>query len=95
MAVTSGQVTSADYEGAYGNAIVIGSGKDFEILYGHMSGFAVASGDVVSAGQVIGYVGNTGNVIGANGGYHVHVETRLNGVAVDPMPILRAHGLDP
>ena len=36
-------------------------------------------------GDVIGYVGNTGDVRGANGGYHLHLELRINGTRTDPL----------
>lgn len=40
---------------------------------------------MVHKGDVIGYVGNTGDVRGANGGYHLHLELRINGTRTDPL----------
>ncbi|MGH9134768.1 MAG: M23 family metallopeptidase [Ilumatobacteraceae bacterium] len=61
---------------------------DVEYRYFHLSGFAdgLAEGDRVVAGQLIGYVGDTGNP-GA-GNYHLHFEVRPGNVPVDPVPLL-------
>ena len=45
----------------------------------------VSAGQTVHKGDVIGYVGNTGDVRGANGGYHLHLELRINGTRTDPL----------
>ncbi len=55
----------------YGNTVVIGHGA-FSTLYGHMSSIAARCGQSVDAGQVIGYVGSTGN----SSGPHLHFELR-------------------
>jgi murein DD-endopeptidase MepM/ murein hydrolase activator NlpD len=56
--------------------------------YYHLSGFApgLAPGDRVVAGQLIGYVGDTGNA--GTGNYHLHFEVRPGNVPVDPLPLL-------
>ena len=61
---------------------------DTRYRYYHLSGFAprLTTGDTVSAGQLIGYVGDTGNP-GA-GNYHLHFEVRRANVPVDPVPLL-------
>jgi murein DD-endopeptidase MepM/ murein hydrolase activator NlpD len=61
---------------------------DVRYRYYHLSAFAdgVATGDTVVAGQLIGYVGDTGNP-GA-GNYHLHFEVRPGNVPVDPVPLL-------
>lgn len=67
--------------GGYGCRVVLDHGGGFASLYAHQSNFAVAQGDVVSGGQVIGYVGSTG----ASTGPHLHFEIRVSGGPVDPM----------
>ena len=75
---------------SYGNCVQICrgtaiDGSRYDSLYAHMSRLAVSQGQNVQKGDVIGYVGNTGNVYGANGGYHLHLELRVNGSRVDPL----------
>ena len=53
----------------------IDHGNGYKTLYAHMSAQAVHVGDVVEQGQVIGYVGNTGNSFGN----HCHFEMSYNG----------------
>lgn len=55
-------------------------------VYGHLSDFAVKEGQRVSAGELIGYSGNSGFVQGANGGYHLHFGLKENGQFIDPSP---------
>ena len=50
-------------------------------VYAHMSSLAVSAGQYVNQGDVIGYVGSTGNSTGP----HLHFEVRINGSTVDPM----------
>lgn len=67
--------------GGYGNVVVIDHGNGMMTLYGHMSRRAVSTGDSVSKGQVVGYVGASGQATGP----HLHFEVRVNGSAEDPM----------
>lgn len=91
-AAAAGTVKFADWGGAYGNLIKIDHGNGVETYYAHQSRFSPGVlGKQVKAGQVIGYVGATGNVTGP----HVHFEVRVDGVPRDPMPWLRDHGLNP
>ena len=60
-------------------------------LYAHMSSIAVAQGAAVQKGDLLGYVGNTGNVYGAGGGYHLHLELRVDGSRVDPLGFVPTH----
>ena len=91
-AIANGVVTSAGYDGAYGNKTVVTLDDGTEMWFCHQTSFVVAEGDVVRAGQLIGYVGSTGNVTGP----HLHLEVRPGGGdPVDPYEALRVHGLSP
>ena len=63
----------------YGNTVVLGHGP-FSTLYGHMSQLAVRCGDFVQTGQIIGYVGSTGN----SSGPHLHFEIRFRNEPQNP-----------
>lgn len=80
VAAADGVVVTAGPRGGYGNATVIDHGGGLATLYAHQSSMAVAGGQQVTQGQVIGYVGCTGYCTGA----HLHFEVRLNGAPVDP-----------
>jgi len=62
------------WNSGYGNYILIQHDK-FETLYGHLQEILVNEGTFVNKGDLIGYVGNTGYVIGKTG-CHLHFETR-------------------
>ena len=64
----------------YGNLIVINHGNGLTTRYGHLSRFAVRSGQVIHKGDVLGYVGTTGRSTAP----HLHYEVRLNDRAVNP-----------
>lgn len=66
--------------GGYGNVLVIRHPNGLETYYGHLSRFIVKSGDLVKAGELIGYGGSTGRSTGP----HLHFETRYMGQAFDP-----------
>jgi len=90
MAVANGVVTSAGYDGAYGNKVVVQMEDGTEIWFCHLNSFAVSVGDVVRGGEVLGSVGATGNVTGS----HLHVEVRPGGGdPVDPYLAMQQHGL--
>ncbi len=90
--VAAGTVTSAGYDGAYGYKTVVTHDDGTEVWYCHQSAVDVAVGDQVGPGQVIGYVGTTGNTTGP----HLHLEVRVSGdVPVDPIDVFRRHGLHP
>lgn len=92
MSVTNGTVTSAEYAGAYGNQIIVTTDEGEELWYCHMNEFAVSVGDTVHSGDVVGYVGVTGNTTGP----HMHLEVRPGaGDPVDPYAALVAHGVKP
>jgi murein DD-endopeptidase MepM/ murein hydrolase activator NlpD len=83
-AAASGTVIYCGWEEGYGNFVVIDHGGNLATAYGHQSAIAVACGQTVSQGQVIGYVGCTGHCTGP----HLHFEVRINGNPVDPMGYL-------
>jgi murein DD-endopeptidase MepM/ murein hydrolase activator NlpD len=75
----------SEYEsGGYGNYTCLDHGGGLSTCYAHLSSFATSSGAGVGQGDLIGYVGNTGNSFGA----HLHFEVRVSGVATDPMGYL-------
>lgn len=76
-----GKVRVVRYEaGGYGNFVVIRHNNGLETIYGHMSKQLVRENQQVRAGDPIGLGGNTGRSTGS----HLHFETRLCGVALDP-----------
>lgn len=77
----------SDPEG-FGNLVVVRHGP-WDVLYGHTSGQPkdIRTGSVVRPGDIVGYVGSTGN----SSGPHVHYEIRYQGQVVDPTPFARAH----
>ena len=77
----SGKVRIVRYEGGgYGKYIVIRHNNGLETIYGHLSKQLVKENQEVRAGEVIGLGGNTGRSTGS----HLHFETRLCGVALNP-----------
>lgn len=76
-----GKVRVVNYEGnGYGNYVVIRHNNGLETIYGHMSKHLVRENQNVRAGDPIGLGGNTGRSTGS----HLHFETRLCGVALNP-----------
>lgn len=74
-ACDSGEVILARWYGSYGNCVIINHGNNMSTLYAHQSKLGCKVGDVVKQGDVIGYVGSTGN----STGNHLHLEVRKNG----------------
>lgn len=83
-AAESGKVVLASWTGGYGNYTCIQHGGSLSTCYAHQVRYGTSVGANVSKGDVIGYVGNTGNSTGA----HLHFETRVGGNPVDPMGYL-------
>lgn len=81
----SGVVTTAAYNaGGYGNYVVINHGDGYSTLYGHMTHYCVSAGQYVSQGEVIGYVGSTGNSTGP----HLHFTVYYNGNTINPLTVI-------
>ncbi len=76
IASDGGAVVEAGWHGSWGNYVRIDHGNGWTTLYAHMSRIAVSRGQAVEQGQVIGYVGSTGN----SNGNHCHFEMTRNGV---------------
>ena len=77
-------VVISEWYGGYGRYIEIDHGYGVKTAYGHNSENVVNVGDHVKRGQLIGYVGNTGNSTGP----HCHYEVRIEGQEVDPTRFL-------
>ena len=83
-ATADGIVSKAERFSSYGNYIQIEHGGEMQTRYAHLSGYAIAAGEQVHKGQLIGFVGSTGRSTGP----HLHYEVRIAGEAVDPTPYM-------
>ena len=91
-AIANGVITSAGYDGAYGNKTVETLPDGTEIWYCHQSTIGVEVGDKVIQSEQIGTLGSTGHVTGP----HVHIEVRPGGGdPVDPYAEFLYHGITP
>ena len=84
LAAHSGTVLVSGWNDSYGNQVLLDNGAGLSTRYAHMTASAVTAGETVTAGQVIGYVGNTGD----STGFHLHFEVMQNGVRVNPMDMV-------
>ncbi|MEG1426752.1 MAG: peptidoglycan DD-metalloendopeptidase family protein, partial [Oscillospiraceae bacterium] len=84
VAAQAGQVISSEFHYSWGNNVLIYHNGTYSTRYAHMSSMAVSAGDYVERGQIIGYVGSTGN----STGNHLHFEVYLDGYRVDPYQYL-------
>jgi murein DD-endopeptidase MepM/ murein hydrolase activator NlpD len=84
LAAAAGEIVFAGRMSGFGIVVMIDHGGRLITVYGHLSRAAVKLEDVVERGQVIGYVGTTGNARGT----HLHFEVRSKGVSVDPLKYL-------
>ena len=84
MAAGEARVSFVGWQNGYGRTVVLDHGRGYTTLYGHMSRFGkYKTGQRVSQGTVIGYVGMTGLASGP----HLHYEFRVNGVHRDPLTV--------
>ncbi len=90
VAMANGVVTfaSSGWNDGYGTVVMIDHGNGYQTRYAHLSGINCRIGQTVSAGQVIGYSGNTGN----SSGPHLHFEIRMNGTPHNPMNYFKRSG---
>jgi murein DD-endopeptidase MepM/ murein hydrolase activator NlpD len=85
-AAADGVIKFVGSKAGYGKAVEIDHGNGLLTRYAHMSGFRARVGKKVSAGDVIGLIGNTGRSTGP----HLHFEVRMNNRAVNPRPFLES-----
>lgn len=85
-AAASGKVVKAVYgwNGGYGNVIIVDHADGVKTLYAHNEALYVNVGDLVSKGQTIAWMGNSGRVYGRTG-IHLHFEVIVNGVKKNPL----------
>ena len=86
LAAHSGTVIISGWNNSYGNQVLPDNSAGLSTRYAHMTQFAVTAGATVTAGQVIGYVGNTGD----STGFHLHFEVIQNGVRMNPLDLVVA-----
>jgi murein DD-endopeptidase MepM/ murein hydrolase activator NlpD len=86
LATADGLVLHAAYATGYGLSVYLSHENGIETRFGHMSQMVVREGEAVEAGQVIGYVGSTGR----SSGPHLHYETLVDGLRIDPHRFLGA-----
>ncbi|MGL4451661.1 MAG: murein hydrolase activator EnvC family protein [Sarcina sp.] len=79
-AIAGGVVTTAGWNNSFGNMVIVDHGNGYTSLYAHASSLNVTAGQRVSQGQVLSFVGSTGN----STGNHLHLEMRYNGTHVNP-----------
>ena len=80
VAFADGVVTYAGANGGYGNVVYIDHGNGYQTRYAHQKYLNVKVGQTVKKGDILGYMGTTGN----STGNHVHFEVRLNGNTLNP-----------
>ena len=80
-AIADGIVVKAEYNGAYGNMVIIDHGGGVQTLYAHGSQIIAQVGQEVKAGDIVLKVGSTGYSTGP----HAHFEVRINGSPVNPL----------
>ena len=83
-ATRSGLVEIAQWSNSAGNYVQLNHGDGYRSVYMHMTHYIVSAGQYVQAGQVIGYVGNTG----ASRGNHLHFGVSYNGTYINPYPLI-------
>ena len=80
-----GLVAEAGEDPEYGTFVLLQHAEEYQSMYGHLSRLVVRAGQRVSAGEVIGLSGNTGN----SSAPHLHFEIRKKGLVVDPLTLVK------
>ena len=86
LAAHSGTVLVSGWNDSYGNQVLLDNGAGLSTRYAHMTQTAVTAGEAVTAGQIIGYVGSTGD----STGNRLHFEVMQNGVRMTPLELVFA-----
>ena len=84
LATADGTVTTSGYHGSYGNLVVLDHGFGISTKYGHLSRFAVMTGQQIRRGDVVGYVGSTGRSTSP----HLHYEVWVNDKLTNPLRLM-------
>jgi murein DD-endopeptidase MepM/ murein hydrolase activator NlpD len=85
-AAAAGIVSFAGTQSGYGNIVIVEHPGGLTTAYAHQSRMSVVAGQVVARGQLLGYVGATGDATGP----HLHFEVRIAGHPKNPMNYLPA-----
>lgn len=95
VAFADGTVEIKKLSDSYGNYVMLKHSGNYKTVYAHMKSFAdgIKVGGKVTRGQMLGVMGNTGNVVSSKpkssgGGTHLHFEVRYLNTRVDPAPFL-------
>lgn len=84
-AAMDGKIATAGWNNVYGNYVIITHDNGYQTLYAHMQKYIVATGQKVTQGSTIGYVGSTGYSTGP----HLHFSVYKNSKLIDPMTVLK------
>lgn len=85
LAAMEGKIATAGWNNVYGNYVIITHENGYQTLYAHMQKYVVATGQKVTQGKTIGYVGSTGYSTGP----HLHFSVYKNSQLIDPMTVLK------
>ena len=83
-AAADGQVITAEFREVYGNLVIIDHKNGYTTRYGRLQSFTVKKGDRIKKGEVIGFVGNTGQSTAP----HLHWEVRSEGKPINPLSLI-------
>ncbi|HEV8322953.1 MAG TPA: M23 family metallopeptidase [Myxococcota bacterium] len=89
--VAAGRVLFAGWYRGYGNLVIVDHGAEHHTLYAHLASIAKATGEVLSPGDALGGLGDTGSLKGP----YLYFEVRVRGAAQDPAAWLAAAPVSP